>query len=241
MPLTLAPITKADTISWTRIRAVAYLGPTHELVHSGKPISETSILGVAEERKKEVGQPNNWQFKIVDTDLSPSDGDPADNGGKTIAIAVWSAHNINLTRDGSKEPSENHEPTTNPAEADVGEQSPSFLPPEVNLKVLSALLGPLREAETGIIGTKPYLMLNSLATLPEHRRRGAAKILINWGLDKADTADLPLYLTATEEAKPLYEKCGFKLERSIEFNREVWGGEGSDWHYCMIRHPMAKK
>jgi GNAT superfamily N-acetyltransferase len=234
MPLILAPLTKADTLSWTRVRAKAYLGPTHELVHSG-PISEASILGVAEDRKRDVGKPNAWQFKVVDTDLVPSEGDPLDNGGKTVAIAIWSAHNVDLPHDDKMRTNGTNEPATKPAEVNATAETSPFVPPEVRFDVLHALLDPLRQAEVDVMGSRPFFMLNSLATLPDHQRRGAAQMLLEWGLKKADDASLPLFLVASQGARPMYERNGFKLRKTIEFDREPWGGEGSDWHYVRPR------
>jgi GNAT superfamily N-acetyltransferase len=236
MPLVLRPISTADTLSWTRIRAKAYLGPTHELIHSG-PISEFSILKVAEGRKREVGKPNHWQWKIVDTDLSPSPDDPPDNGGQTIAIAVWSRHNADSTREHTVA-----EPTAVPTEKPEGtEGEKPFIPPEVRLEVLDALFTPLRKAQSEIMGDRPYFMLNSFATHPDHHRKGAGTMLLNWGLDKADEEGWVTYLDTTTLARPIYEKRGFTVVTAFEFDRRPWGGEGMDWHGCMIRQPRPKQ
>ncbi|KAF2255967.1 hypothetical protein BU26DRAFT_12652 [Trematosphaeria pertusa] len=240
MPLELHPITTSDTLSWTRIRMLAYLGPTHELIHGGQPISESSIQGVARDRVKELGKRNTWHWKIVDTDLSPSGDDPEGNSGRTIAIAVWSAHNLPAKEvEGSS-----NEPTTNPAETASEERAEEekekpFLPPELNLEILLALLGPLNVAQAEIMGSaRPYLMLNSLATHPEHQRRGAAKMLLDWGLEKADEEGWACYLDTSQTARAMYEGRGFELVRGVEFDRGKWGGEGVDWHGCMVREPQ---
>jgi GNAT superfamily N-acetyltransferase len=225
MPLELLPMTERDTLSWTRIRALAYRGPTHDLLHNG-PISESSILGVATDRKRDLTQPNTWHYKIIDTSLPPSEDDPPNNGGLTIAIAIWSMHNVK--QEGS------NEPASIPADG-----PPGFLPPELRLDALSSLLGPLRAVQPEIMGTqKQYLMLNSLATHPEHQGRGAAKILLDWGLKKADKEGLPVYLNATPMGRWLYDKRGFKVVRVVEWHRVPWGGEGKDRHECMVRDPI---
>lgn len=209
-------MTAADTLSWTRVRALAYYGPTHDLVHNG-PISESSIRGVAEDRKREIDQANTWHWKVVDTDMQPSSDDPPDNGGRTIAISVWSLHNVG---------------------AEKKDSTPGFLPPELRLEALGSLLRPLREARESIMGTTdPFFMLNSLATHPDHQGRGAAKVMLDWGVGKADSEGLVLYLDATATGRAVYEKRGFRLVRVLEWDREQWGGEGKDWHACMVRQP----
>ncbi|KAF2261927.1 hypothetical protein CC78DRAFT_336922 [Lojkania enalia] len=247
MVFILAPIREEDTLSWTRVRAQAYRGPTNDLVHTG-PISEESIMKVAEDRRREIGRPNTWQWKIVDTELSPSDGDPEDNGGKTIAVAVWSAHNIpplesenmNGARVGNSDSVD--QPTSDPTErAEPKEDNaPPFIPPEVKIEVLQGLFNPIRAAKEEIMGTKPYMMLNALATLWEHHKRGAGSMLIQWGVDKADELGVEAYLDGTTIGKSLYEKHGFEVAKEVVFDRTEFGGEGQESHWCMVRKPKEQ-
>ncbi|KAH6614944.1 hypothetical protein C7974DRAFT_320749 [Boeremia exigua] len=228
MPLEIHPLRTIDSLSWNRTRALAYYGPTHDLLHNG-PVSETSIRGLARDREREIGNPNVWHWKIVDTELAPSEDDPKDNGGRTISIAVWKLMN--------KEAPTEH--ASVPAEI-MRTSDSSFLPPELRLDALMSLFDPLDAARDEIMGTeKPYFMLNSLATHPDHHRRGAAKLLLDWGIKKADDEGLVLYLDATELARPIYAKRGFELKRTVEWDRKVWGGEGVDVHYCMVRLPHS--
>lgn len=228
MPLQLHPMTEEDTLSWTRVRALAYYGPTHDLLHTG-PISETSIHGVAEDRKREIKKPNAWHWKVIDTDLEPSSDDPPDNGGRTIAVSVWSMHNISAI----KEDENNEAPSILVEKAD---STSGFLPPELRLEALGSLLGPLRTAQAAIMGTStPYFMLNSLATHPDHQGRGAAKMMLDWGMQKADEEGLVTYLDSTMTGRPVYERRGFALVKTLEWDRVPWGGEGKDWHGCMVR------
>ncbi|KAJ4986882.1 GNAT family protein (acetyltransferase) [Stagonosporopsis vannaccii] len=258
MPLEIRPLRPTDSLSWNRTRALAYYGPTHDLLHNG-PVSEASIRGLAKDREREIGIPNVWHWKIVDTDLAPSDDDPKDNGGRTIAIAVWKLMNIahddvqHTPEKGKKEdsvrtpkaraPAEHAsipaetEPSTNNG---LGPRYSSFLPPELRLDALMSLFDPLDAARDEIMGSeKPYFMLNSLATHPEHQGRGAAKLLLDWGMQKADKEGLVTYLDATQRARPIYAKRGFELKKVVEWDRKVWGGEGVDVHYCMVRTPRS--
>lgn len=251
MPLLLQPVSKADALALVRTRAAAYVGPTNALIHTHLPVSESSVRGVAGDRAREVGKPNMWHWKVVDTELPPSEDDPSENNGRTIAISVWSAHNVTLDRDAKhvikeeKGEQGSNEPTTNPAETDTGkndkekEEKP-FLPPELKVDVLMGLLTPLREAQKEIMGSKPYLMLNSLACHPDHHKRGAGTMMLKWGLERADELGLEMYLDTSQLARPMYEKWGFELQRGIDFDRTLWGGEGMDWHGCMLRKPRKQ-
>ncbi|KAK7193561.1 hypothetical protein DPSP01_000116 [Paraphaeosphaeria sporulosa] len=221
MPLILCPLTTADTLSWTRIRTIAYHGPLHTLTHT-QPLSKSSILALAHARKTEIGKPNAWHWKVVDTELSPGEDDPIDNRGRTIAIAIWSAHNVAGPNDTSKSSGE--------------EKDASFVPPELRPDVLTAVLTPLRAAQDEIMGVStPYLKLDSLATHPEHHQRGAGKMLLDWGVEKADAEDWKTYLDATPVGLKSYERVGFKIVREVRFDRGAWGGEGEDWWGCMVR------
>ncbi|KAJ4353371.1 uncharacterized protein N0V89_005100 [Didymosphaeria variabile] len=230
MPLILLPTTTNDTLAWTRIRTLAYYGPLHVLTHT-RPVSESSIRSVAQDRKKDIDKPNTWQWKVVDTDLPPSEDDPEDNRGRTIAIAVWSAHNLSgqnqKRRDGGEQG------------VDSGwgiQEEPPFIPPELRLDVLTAVLNPLRAAQNEIMGSStPYLKLDSLATHPEHQRRGAGKLLLDWGVGKADEEGWRTYLDASPMGLKSYEKVGFKTVKEVTFDMEEWGGKGKDWWACMVR------
>ena len=236
----------SDALSWVRIRSLAYYGPTHDVLHTGR-VRNSSILAIAEDRKGEIGSPNMWHWKIVDSSLPPSDDDPVDNGGRTIATAVWSMHNLkqqNDQEDGADEEEErSREPSSIPAEKiRRGPRRHSFLPPELRLDALASIFGPLDDAREEIMGTeKPYFMLNGLSTHPDQQGRGAAALLLDWGLKKADKEGLTTYLDATQMARPIYERRGFELRKGLEWDRVPWGGEGRDWHGCMVRQPRTGK
>lgn len=53
-------------------------------------------------------------------------------------------------------------------------------------------------------------VLNILFTIPEYRRRGAASLVMDWGVERADCMGLDVYIEASEGGKPLYEKYGFE-------------------------------
>jgi GNAT superfamily N-acetyltransferase len=229
MPIELRPITPDDTLSWVRVRSLAYYGPTHECLHNGA-VSDSSVRRIAEEWKDELKKPNTYHWRVVDTDLKPSKDDPPTNGGQTIAIAVWSMHNVKA--EGSNEPAVNPAMTTTKS---------SFVPPELRLDALGSLLGRIRAATSEIMGTlEPYFMLNMLATHPDHQGRGAGKVLMDWGLKKADDEGLVTYLNATDVGRRMYEKRGFEVVKTIEWDRVPWGGEGKDCHWCMVRQPQKK-
>ncbi|KAL5114700.1 hypothetical protein ACEQ8H_007434 [Pleosporales sp. CAS-2024a] len=230
MPLEIHPMTLDDTLSWVRIRNKAYYGPTHDVIHNG-PVSEETIRRVAEDWKAEIHEPNTWHYKVVDTDLATSSDDPLDNRGQTIAFAVWAMRNVkaevasDLAVDAVAKP----------------KNMTTYSPPELRFDVLKSLLRPLRAAMLEIMGTtKEFFMLNSIATLPDHQGRGAGRLLLDWGMKKADDEGLLTYLTATSAGKRMYEKRGFVDVKTIKWDRTPWGGEGADCHWCMWKKGLNR-
>jgi hypothetical protein len=67
-------------------------------------------------------------------------------------------------------------------------------------------------------------------------------MLIKWGVEKADKAQLPTYLEASPEGKPLYERFGFKEVEHHRFEVAKYGGEGEDEiSTVMIREPILSQ
>ena len=57
----------------------------------------------------------------------------------------------------------------------------------------------------------PHLYLSSMATLPDHRGRGAGAAMLTVGVERARTLELPVYLEAsTSDNRRLYERFGFR-------------------------------
>ena len=53
------------------------------------------------------------------------------------------------------------------------------------------------------------LGLSFLGTDPAYGRRGAASLMIEWGIDQSKKDKVPAYLESTLEARTLYHKHGF--------------------------------
>jgi GNAT superfamily N-acetyltransferase len=48
-----------------------------------------------------------------------------------------------------------------------------------------------------------------MVTRASQQGRGAAKMLIKWGMEQAERHGVPAYLEAGVKGKPVYEKLGF--------------------------------
>lgn len=62
--------------------------------------------------------------------------------------------------------------------------------------------------------------LDMLGTHPSYNGKGIASMLLKWGLDRADHNGVPVFLSASPAAKPMYERRGFRVVRE----EEVAGG-----------------
>ncbi|EKG14884.1 hypothetical protein MPH_07924 [Macrophomina phaseolina MS6] len=113
--------------------------------------------------------------------------------------------------------------------------------PEFNVDVHEALFGPLRRTHKEIMGKRPHASLVTLVTDPDHGRRGAGGLLVQWGLDQADELGLDTYLDASPMGKGLYQKNGFEIVKDIPFDLAKFGGEGVVSHVCMLRRPGPSK
>lgn len=58
------------------------------------------------------------------------------------------------------------------------------------------------------VGRERYVL--SMFTAPEHRGRGIASDMIGQIVDYAKAHDLSLWLMATDEGRPIYERVGFR-------------------------------
>jgi len=65
---------------------------------------------------------------------------------------------------------------------------------------------------------KPHVFLDILFTHPDYRRRGVGRLLMDYGVQKADELNLEAYIDSTDIGKLLYEKYGFIAAEGIPFD-----------------------
>ncbi|KAF6837874.1 GNAT family protein [Colletotrichum plurivorum] len=65
-----------------------------------------------------------------------------------------------------------------------------------------------------LLNAKRFLtmtVLNILFTVKKHRRRGAASLIMDWGMERAERLGLDVYIEATPLGRILYEKYGLEV------------------------------
>jgi len=208
MPLLLQPVEEADLPRTLEIQAAAFASNNlNRVMFGGRPRSEeTTEKALLRIRKELLDDQDTHILKVIDTDL--------DN--KLIAFCKWHIYK--------------HERSPSEYRTEGDRQ----FGPEVNVEVANAFFNALDEKRVEIMGGKPHCMLSLIDTDPDHQRRGAGSMLVNWGTRIADEERLPCYLEATAEGYPLYRKNGFEDVNILDMDLTQWG-LGINRHTCMIR------
>lgn len=102
-----------------------------------------------------------------------------------------------------------------------GQAFPSGMNIELHNFILSA-----RDAErkNWMAKDEPCWILMHLVTRPSQRGRGAAGMLIEWGVERAKADGVPAYLEAGVMGRPIYEKHGFQqIGELMVLNMRAYG------------------
>ena len=121
-------------------------------------------------------------------------------------------------------------------------QPPKWL--ETDQDMWDAFYGILNGTTREVMDTKPYWILDLLVVDPEHERRGAGSLMVNWGCEKADSQGVVAYVEASPEGTPMYAKLGYETVKSVTFDsvKEVGRDVGYVYNFnVMIREPKGNK
>jgi GNAT superfamily N-acetyltransferase len=69
--------------------------------------------------------------------------------------------------------------------------------------------------------------LSFMGTDPPYQKRGAATMMVQWGIGNCRREGVPAYLESTMEAASLYKKNGFKAAADISLEIGRKPGDGS--------------
>ncbi|KAI0425127.1 putative GNAT family acetyltransferase [Xylaria sp. FL1042] len=108
--------------------------------------------------------------------------------GRVIAFAKWS-HPI--------------------CEDEEYEETAWIWPPGTNMKILESWGKATEEVQGQAVGECPCYRLTFMGTDPAHERRGAASMMVRWGIEQCNKDGILGYLESTLDAAPFYEKMGF--------------------------------
>ncbi|KAH8901507.1 putative GNAT family acetyltransferase [Thozetella sp. PMI_491] len=95
---------------------------------------------------------------------------------------------------------------------------PDWIWPEgTDLTILDAWTAKTQEAQRGTLGDTPCYRLTFIGTDPAYNGRGAASLLLKWGIAQSNLSRWPIYLESTVEAVPFYRKHGMAEGETISF------------------------
>ncbi|KAL8276596.1 hypothetical protein RQP46_011019 [Phenoliferia psychrophenolica] len=77
------------------------------------------------------------------------------------------------------------------------------------------------KARAEIMGNTPHYLLAPLWVKPEYQKQGAAALLLQQMIDRADADGDAIYLEASRAGQPVYEKRGFVVEGKSEAYPEM--------------------
>ncbi|KAF2014230.1 hypothetical protein BU24DRAFT_423247 [Aaosphaeria arxii CBS 175.79] len=84
-------------------------------------------------------------------------------------------------------------------------------PQTFNRTLHDFILSTRDEARKEWIGQgSPVWILMHMVTRQSHRGRGAAAMLIKWGIEESEESGIPAYLEAGAQGRPIYAKYGFE-------------------------------
>ncbi|KAH7131887.1 acyl-CoA N-acyltransferase [Dendryphion nanum] len=212
MPLEVHPVTESDFKDFVDIQYGAFSGGMASKLNPPPITPEHLQKSIEKHIKNAQDEPDLHFMKVIDTDLN----------GKMIAGAKWRI---------------NHEERTEEQVRLV--QIPTPGPEYEGNQAAKDFLKFLAHVRTTWMGTKPFYFLHLLVTRPDHQRRGAGTLLLNWGLEQSDKAQIPAFLESTREGLQVYEKVGFKPVEEQTFDLSKYGGTGWDSSTAMIREPAS--
>jgi GNAT superfamily N-acetyltransferase len=192
--ISVKPLQVEEIDTFAQVTQSAFItGIGSVLLNGGKAANPTTHANLVQVEEKSFRTDTSTRYiKAVDTVT-----------GDTIAVAKW---NFFLKEQTPEQLDRTLHIPQPGEEGHVASESP----------ILQHLMGSRRE----VMGTRPFIYLHMLATHPKHHRRGAGGKLVEWGVLQADDLKLPMYLEASPEARPVYERWGFEMVKEVVFDMD---------------------
>ncbi|KAF2648355.1 hypothetical protein K491DRAFT_698978 [Lophiostoma macrostomum CBS 122681] len=179
----------------------------------------------AKQRARFLGDPTVRYMKVVDRGRSNSIISIArwhyyPQGYKFESEIHWETHDL----PNSNVPVESHDQ----GQAPTQEQAQQ-IPKDFNIPLHNHILRTRDRARASWIpANEPCWILMHMVTHPSHRGKGAAGMLIQWGIEQAEKDRVPAYLEAGVMGRPIYERHGFvQVGEPLKVNLEGYGGVGT--------------
>lgn len=189
---------------YMRIRHETFRPTVNKILYPRGEASQKTLDRVTQEIRNGIVGKGILFLKCVDTST-----------GEIIAGARWRF--VKPKEDGAKQR------TWEEVDADFRDIPEPF--DESDPVMLTALYDLFNKHKREILGIRPYYVLDTLVTLPQHERRGAGSMLVRWGCEKADEAGVEAYLEASLFGAPMYARHGFVGTKEIDLDLRRYGGD----------------
>ncbi|TGO17575.1 hypothetical protein BTUL_0016g00380 [Botrytis tulipae] len=87
---------------------------------------------------------------------------------------------------------------------------------------------------------RPHLLLNYCFVDPEHRRKGAGSLMMQWGCKLADEKGLEAFVESTDDGRELYKAHGLVTVRPF-FLEVPPATEGDEEEFAKLKEAIASK
>ncbi|KAI1753182.1 acyl-CoA N-acyltransferase [Xylaria castorea] len=105
------------------------------------------------------------------------------------------------------------------------------------------ILVPIWNMHEKLFGDHRHIYLPTIAVHPDHQRRGAGRLLMQWGIDVAEKTGLSIYLESTGPGNSLYEAMGFERLTHVQIiHKAAVTGDSEDAEIpLMVKMPREAK
>ncbi|CAN9180317.1 unnamed protein product [Alternaria alternata] len=188
---------------YMRIRHAVFRNTINNILYSRGEPSQKTLDRVTEDIRDGVINKGILYLKCVDTST-----------GEMVAGARW--RYVKPKEEGAKERTWE--------EVDAGFTIPEPYD-ESDPELFKSLYTLFNSNKREILGNRPYYVLDTLATLQAHERRGAGSMLVRWGCARADEVGVEAFLEASPMGAPMYAQHGFQPVKEVSIDLRQWGGK----------------
>ena len=226
MPLRVESVSEDDLLALTEIeyKAFCIASPLNALLYPNG-MTEPILAKGLPMRQKDLADPSVVLKKVIDTSKD----------SEIIAHAKWKIFRTD-------QPLEEWDinSATNEAEALAEEFSDH---PDFNSKLFIPFARGMDELKRRCIKGKARIHLANLTTHPDHQRRGAAKMLLDYGAELAEREGLQTTILASYFAVPLYTREGFEgPEGALDvLDLKEWGVDARHVTQYMVKPAPVMK
>ncbi|TRX88301.1 hypothetical protein FHL15_010805 [Xylaria flabelliformis] len=218
MPLKLCPAVPADAGRISKIHMAAFASNAMLLAQFRTPEVREGLRESI--RLKAVADIEDPKISVLVVRDIPQNSGPSDMRGVEID-SYYPSKRSTISDVGSGKESEmgnviSFAKWSHPVGKDENyEEAPWIWPPGTNMNILEGWGKAAEEVQGQVMGDKPCYRLTFMGTDPLHRGRGAASMMVRWGLEQCRKDNVPGYLESTLEAVHFYRRMGFTVSRQI--------------------------